>query len=126
MILADIPDFFLASTDTVGFEVPRKAWRVRYVPLEGGQRELLVVRVAPAVTGKNYGLTYDPDELLLAPRHTAERLEEVGPRAIFVHVAAGISPDVTRRKTITANEITEIAWGEVYQTEQDATEKKVL
>jgi len=125
MTNGDIPDFFLASTDTAGFDQPRKAWRLRYVPFEGG-RELLLVRVAPRVTGKNYGLTYDPDELLLAPRHSPERLQNAGPRAVFVHIAAGISPDVTRQKTVLRSDIKEIAWGEIYQSEHDAIDKKLL
>ncbi len=117
------PDFYLTSSEGYGLEEPRKCWRVKR--LAYGQRDdLALIEVEPAI------IYQDPHEgnvslkhIVIAPRHAGASVFSISEWPVYVHVARlkeSISPDEAKVKD---SNIENIAWAELYPTEQDARRK---
>jgi len=67
----DTPDFFLASSEGCGLEVPRRCYRIRRIFGRNGD-DYLLVRVDPPIIGQRYGTppprTREPRRLPTPPR----------------------------------------------------------
>ena len=63
------PDFFLASTEGIRLEAPRRCYRLRRIAGRGGD-DYLLIRIVPPIIGQPYGLGVgDIDRVILATRH---------------------------------------------------------
>ena len=116
------PDFYLASADGVLFEKPRRCWRGKRIATND-RNDLLLIRIDPPLDGQNYGGSRDIDLLLVAPRHEGGSLFPINEWPIFVHIARPLIENAEKRESLQSNEIESIAWGELYQTEEDARSK---
>lgn len=117
------PDFYLASTEGYGMEEPRRCWRVKR--LATSQRDdLLLARIEPPLIGQHYGLGgRDIELVLLAPRHKGASLFPVDRWPIYVHVARPLVADPEAREYLEPTDMEEVAWAELYRTEDDARRK---
>lgn len=120
-----VPDFYLASSETLGLEDPRRCWREREVLLEGGNRPLLLVRIEPNLVGSNFNLSFDPNEVLLAPRHSRGRLE-TNHWPVYVHVAVFIGTGSGLGRSVSLANVEHIAWGELYPSQREAEERRMF
>jgi hypothetical protein len=99
---------------------PRKCYRIRR--LNGSSRDdLLLIRVEPAIIGQPYGLgAEDIDKVVIAGRHRGEGLFPVKRWPVSVHVARVMIPGLEARESLRDDEIEEIAWAEIYHSEEQA------
>jgi hypothetical protein len=125
------PDFYLASGESHGFEVPRREWRVRRIRSEH-RNDLLAIRIEPPLNLKPpLKLTGASSEqrklsvLVVATRHKGASLFPIDSWPVFVHIAEPLVRNVESREVLRSSEIKSIAWGELYRTEQDAREKSL-
>jgi hypothetical protein len=114
------PDFYLASGDGYYLEEPRACWRLK--PLRGDHRDdYLLVRVSPPLIGENYRIpVWEFDEVVLAPRYIGRGLLPIVQLPVPVLVAYLKVSDPEHREVIRDEELTLIAWAEVYRTEEEA------
>ncbi len=120
----EAPDFFLASSEGYGLEVPRRCHRIRRIRGRSGD-DYLLVRVDPPIIGQRYGLGgQDIDRVVLATRHEGESLFSITAWPVCVHVARMIR-EPEERDTMTREDLEEIGWAELYKTEDDARQAAV-
>ena len=113
------PDFFLASSEGYGLEQPRRCYRLRRILGRSGD-DYLLVKVDPPIVGQRYGLGgRDIDHVVLATRHKGESLFPVSSWPVFVHVAR-LLREPREGDTMTRDDLEEIGWAEIYETEEDA------
>jgi hypothetical protein len=113
------PDFFLASSEGYGLEEPRKSYRLRRIAGRSGD-DYLLVRVDPPISGQRYGLGgQNIDRVVLATRHEGESLFPISSWPVFVHVAR-LLREPKHGDTLTREDLEEIGWAELYQTEEAA------
>jgi hypothetical protein len=117
------PDFYLASTEGYGLEEPHRCWRLKR--LATSQRDdLLLVRIDPPLPGQKYGLgNRDIEMVLVAPRHHGTSLFPIAAWPVYVHVARPLVEAPQLRQSLGSEELEEIAWAELYKTENDARMK---
>lgn len=114
------PDFYLASTEGYGLEVPRSCMAVGRV-VTRSRDDLLWIRVEPPFLYDNEELT----DLVLAARHRGVSLFDIKEWPVAVHVARFDSTggvelvEVPEDSTMTT--LKNIAWAELYRTEEEAT-----
>jgi len=120
------PDFYLASSE--GYEgddmwKPRRGWRITRMPTPG-RDDFLLARIDPPVIGQEYGLgSHNIDLVLLATRHKGASLFPITEWPVFVHVACPLINNVESRDNLQNEEFQNIAWAELYRTEDDARRK---
>lgn len=114
------PDFFLASTEGYGFDVPRACYRVRRVAGRAPADDYLVVRIDPPLDGQSFGRgEHDLDKVVLATRHQGATLFPVSEWPTYVHVARLLGP-AEKKDRLEAGDLDSIGWGELYRTEAEA------
>jgi len=114
------PDFYLASTEGYDMDVPRRGWRVKRMSTPE-RDDLLLARIDPPLPGQEYGLGANYiDLVLLATRHKGTSLFPITEWPAFVHVARPLVNDVESRNSLLDSELQNIAWAELYRTEEDA------
>jgi hypothetical protein len=115
-------DFFIASSEGYSMEEPRRCRMIRR--LCGDHRDdYLLVRLEPPLIGQPFGLgASDIDQVVLATRHLGDSLFNVRRWPVSVHVARPLVP-LDSRDLVHDDEMEEIAWAEIYQTEQSARDK---
>ena len=62
------PDFYIASSDDIAFEDPRRCWRLRRLKASNRSDDLLVVVVDPAIPGGPYAFATQMDLVVIASR----------------------------------------------------------
>ena len=119
------PDFYLASTDYYNLESPRRVWRLKR--LSGvGRDDLLLVRIDPPIIDQGYGSdAQSVNTVLLATRHEGASLFPVAQWPVFVHVLRPTIGNVEDRDSLQKGEFRNIAWAELYKTEEDARKKSL-
>ena len=117
----DTPDFFLASSEGYGLEVPRRCYRIRRIFGRNGD-DYLLVRVDPPIIGQRYGLGgQDIDRVVLATRHEGESIFPIASWPAYVHVARVIR-EPGEHDTMAVEDLESIGWAELYKTEDDASQ----
>jgi hypothetical protein len=113
------PDFFLASSEGYGLKEPRRSYRLRRIAGRSGD-DYLLVRVDPPISGQRYGLGAENiDRVVLATRHEGESLFPISSWPVFVHVAR-LLREPKHGDTLTREDLEEIGWAELYETEEAA------
>jgi hypothetical protein len=122
---AEKPDFYLASSEGYGMEKPRACWRLKRLA-NRDRDDLLLIKIAPPLTGQEYGLGgRDLDVVLLATRHAGASLFPIKDWPVFVHVARPLIESPDDRDVLSSKEFELIAWAALYQTEEDACLKAI-
>jgi hypothetical protein len=112
------PDFYLSSTEHCDFEQPRRRWRVKRLPTDWRDDDLLLVRIDPPLIGQEYGLGWrDIDLVILATRHRGATLFPIREWPIYVHVARPLIDSPELRERIEPDELELIAWAELNQNQ---------
>lgn len=118
------PDFYLSSTDYCNVAMPRRVWCLKR--MSGlGRNDLLLARVDPPIMD-------DPNDagrrsiniVVLATRHVGSSLFPVRPWPVSVHVLHPLIDNVEARDKLTKDEVRNIAWAELYKTEEEAQRKR--
>ena len=124
-MLNEVPDFFLASSEGYGLKEPRKCYRLKR--LNGSSRDdLLLIRIEPAIIGQSYGLGGEAiDRVVIAGRHRGDGLFPIKRWPVSVHVARVLVPGPETRESLRDDEIEEIAWAEIYETEAQARKETI-
>lgn len=119
------PDFYLASTDYYNVAMPRRVWCLKR--LSGLRRDdLMLVRVDPPIMdGADDAEKRSIDIVVLATRHTGTSLFPVTRFPISVHVLHPLIDNVEARDKLKKDEVRNIAWAELYKTEEEAQRKQL-
>src|SRR5262249_8222046 len=113
------PAFFLASTEGYDLTEPRRCYRLRRI-LGRASDDYLLVKIDPPIVGQRYGLgERNIDRVVLATRHEGWSLFSISSWPVFVHVAR-LLREPLEGDTLTKGDLEEIAWAEIYKTEEDA------
>ncbi len=115
------PDFYLSSTETYGLEAPRRVWGIKRIAI-GRRDDALLAKIDPPIsawTSKESNTSI----VILAARHTGCSLFPVSRLPLSVHVAKPLVENVQSRDHLEWSEVQNIAWAELYKTEQDALKK---
>lgn len=86
--------------------------------------DLLLVKVAPLIAGEWHGSQPQSfDTVLLATRHMGTSLFPIIKWPVAVQVVRPLIEEVEQRDKLLAGEFENIAWAEVYKSEDDARQK---
>lgn len=119
----DRPDFFLASSEGYGMAEPRKCKRLARIASES-RNDLLLIEIEPPIVGQRYGLgEKDIDVVVVATRHAGDSLFPIEEWPVFVHVARCLTEVSKAREILMDKDLEEIAWAELYQTEEAARKR---
>src|SRR2546422_1792823 len=119
------PDFFLASTEGYDLDAPRRGWRLREVSIEEGHA-LLIRTEPPVLRGQNSaGMSFPTGLVLVSPRHRDVSLSRITVWPVYGYVAIPIVRNAKEKTSFMLEEIKVIAWGELYDTEEAAREKRM-
>ncbi len=111
--------YYLSSLESVRFEPVRECELVKQMEFDTG-KQCALVKLSPAVIGQPWGLVEDIEFFVLANRHDGEELFPISEFPCFVHVARLRSHDVMKREVISASDLENVAWCELYRTRSDA------
>ncbi len=119
---ASVPTYFLGSSEFTGdFARPRASWL--QAPLQGpDSRQYEWVKVSPPVIGQPFGIGDDIEDLVIAPRHMGSKLPPANGVSTPVQIYIVRNPHVLRSKSFTVHDLEMVAWGEVYETMNAATQ----
>ena len=113
-------DFYLASSEGYGMDVPRRAWRVKRL-FAPDRDDLLLVEIDPPLVGQQYGLgDRDIDLVVVASKHEGSSLFPITKWPAFVYVARPLIENPELRDKLQNDEFELIAWAGLYRTEEDA------
>jgi hypothetical protein len=121
-----IPDFYLASSEGYDLEGPRRCFQIKR--LRGDVRDdYLLIHIDPPILGQKYGLgEKDICELIVATRHEGTSLFPIVDWPVYVHVARVLVDSPEEREVLHNIEFEEIAWAELYETEEKAQGRATL
>lgn len=111
--------YYLSSLESARFEPVRECELVKRMAFDTG-KQCALVKVSPAVVGQPWGLADDIEFFVLANRHEGEELFPVSGFPCFVHVARLRTEEVMEREVISASDLENVAWCELYRTRSDA------
>ncbi|MEK7381720.1 MAG: hypothetical protein AAB262_00355 [Elusimicrobiota bacterium] len=121
----NIPDFYLASTESKRFEHPRRCRALKRVCSES-RDDLLLIQIEPPLIGQDYGLgSNDINVVAVATRHMGDSLFPIQSWPVYVHVARILTRSPAESEHFKDAELEAIAWAELYRTEEDAQLKKM-
>jgi len=119
------PDFCLVSSDYYHLENPRRAWCQKRMT-GAGRNDLLLTKIDPPVIYEGYGYgAKSTDVVLFATRHVGASLFPITQWPVSVHVLCPIIDNVEDRDSLQKGEFQNIAWAELYKTEEDARKKSL-
>ena len=103
----------------------RRCWRLREVSVNES-RGLLIRTDPPVVAEQNLRFEgYRRDLAVITPRHRDVSLSPITEWPVYVYIAVPIVNDVQERVAFDLDEVKVIAWGELYESEDAAREKKM-
>ena len=112
--VGDNPDFYLASSEGYGLELPRKCWRLRPLTLLG-RNDLLLVRVAPPIIYRDPAVGERVTEhVVLAARHQGYSIASIQEWPFYVHVVRLNRPNVPPDGQLALEDVETISWAELY------------
>jgi hypothetical protein len=116
------PDFYLASTDSYTLENPRGVWQLKR--MSGlGRDDLLLVKIDPPMIDGFGSDAESIDTVVLATRHQGGSLFPITRWPVSVYVLRLTIDNVEDCDSLQKGEFRNIAWAELYQSEQDALRK---
>jgi hypothetical protein len=120
------PDFYLASTEGYDLEEPRCCFKIKR--LRGSKRDdLLLIKIAPPIIGQKYGLgAANISHDVIATRFKEDSLFPISQWPVYVHVARLMFDFSEIEETVSDKQLKEIAWAELYPTEEAARAKKII
>ena len=119
------PDFYLASSEGYGLEIPRACHRIKRLAVTN-RRDCLLISLEPPIVGQQYGLgDRDIACVVIAPRHAGSSLFPISTWPVFVHVARPLVADPELREVLDDGELEEIGWAEIYPTRRAAADKTI-
>lgn len=117
------PDFYLASSDSYILEKPRRVWSIKRMSIPS-RDDLLLVRITPPVRSEACGpKEQDIDIVLLATRRKGASLFPIREWPVAVYVIRPLIDDIAKRDKLNYGEFENMAWAEVYKSEDDARSK---
>lgn len=121
----DSPDFYMASSEGYDMQEPRRCWQK--CRLETSHRnDLMLITIEPPLIGQKYGLgAIDIHDVVIAPRHRGVSLFPVAKWPVYVHVARLLVPLPNVGTILRSDDLEEIAWAEIYPSEEDARIRRV-
>jgi hypothetical protein len=114
-----MPRYYLSSLDSHALEAVRACDFVAIKHFDTG-KECIVAEVSPPIQGHSFGLSHDLTEVVLAARHQGDDLNNIRQFPCFVHVARAVTADIRSKNVVTAAELENLAWGELYRSRSDA------
>jgi hypothetical protein len=111
--------YFLSSLDSVRFE-PVRECRLE-MPLEFNTgKTCALVRLNPPVSGQDFNIGGDIEDIVLAARHEEGTLFPITEFPCFVYIARPRKGSIDGSRTITKDDLEIIGWGELYRSRSDA------
>ena len=118
------PDFYLASADSYNLETLRRVWQIKR--MSGlGRDDSLLVRIDPPIIDGFGSDAESIDTVVLATRHEDSSLFPVAQWPVFVYVLRPTIDNMEDRDSVQKGEFRNIAWAELYKTEEDARKKSL-
>ena len=114
-----MPRYFLSSLESYALEPVRVCDFVEFMEFDTG-KVCAVATVDPPIPGQRFGLGNDVTEIVLACRHEGEDLKAISEFPCFVHVARPIVPNIRGQEIVSASDLENFAWGELYRSRTDA------
>ena len=112
-------DFFLASSEGYGLEEPRRCFRLRRI-MGRSSDDYLLIQIDPPIPGQRYGFgERDIERVVLATRHEGVSLFPISSWPVSVHVAR-LLREARDGDTLPREDLEEIGWAELYETEEAA------
>lgn len=111
------PDFFLSSRDSIGLQGVFKCYLINKVTFIETY-EFMLIRIFPPLEGRKFNVEGRKSLVVIGPRFDEEMLFPT------IHFPAFVSVyflNASKNKqNLEANDLTKIAWGEIYKSENDA------
>ena len=115
----ETPDFYLTSSEGYGLEEIRACFKARRL-LASHPDGYLLCEIDPPILGQGFGLgSRDIHQVVLASRHVGYSIFNISEWPSYVHVA-WLPTDVGEKFSLSAGDVTEIGWGELYKNRGDA------
>jgi hypothetical protein len=111
--------YYLSSLDSYVLETTRTCDFLRFMHFTTG-KECVLAKVDPPIPGQQFGITEDIATVVLANRHEGDTLSNILEFPCFVHVARPLINNLDQKDFLTASDVENIAWGELYRTRHDA------
>lgn len=115
-------DLYLSSLESSRFEPVRRCEPIHRLQFATG-KDAILVKVEPPVVGQDFGSADDIDVLLVTPRTEGGQLFPISEFPLFVYICLPIT-DLTSSTNVATDDVTVIAWGELYRTAEDAAEHR--
>ena len=114
----------MASSEGYGMDVPRRCLAIKR--LRGESRDdYLLINIDPPLPGQAFGLgDQNIKQIVVATRHQGESLFPIVHWPVYVHVARLLRP-CGDQKELEEVDLQNIAWAELYPTEEAARAKRV-
>ena len=120
----ETPDFYFASREHEDLAQPRKGFRIRRIGI-GSRNDGWVIRLDPPLRGVEYGGDRDVQSIVVATRHQGASIWHATSWPIYVYVLVPTVDDWLSRDHLERREFENVAWAELYRTE-DGARSKVL
>lgn len=112
--------YWLSSLDSIRFEPVRRCDVVRSLVFDTGKPALLA-DISPGVIGQDFGRGGDDiTRVVLSARHEGESVDPITSFPCFVHISIPAQGYDELQSPVRADDLTNIGWGELYRTEDDA------
>ena len=124
MSIQNYTEFYLTSSDNLGFETPRKCHFLKRLRSQV-RDNLMLISIDPPLIGQKYGLGgKDIREIMITHRFKGDSLFPIKKFPIYVHILRILNDNKIKNNEVLNEEDFELtAWGEIYATYDDA--KKV-
>ncbi len=115
--------YYLSSLDSTRFGPVRRVEVIRSLVFDTGKAALFAT-IDPPVIGQDFGRGGDDiTRVVFAARHEGESVDPVSSFPCFVHIAIS-NEDYDLQSPIRADDLTNIGWGELYRTADDAEQHR--
>lgn len=111
--------YYLSSLDSYALESVRTCEILAFIQFDTG-KPCAVASVHPPIQGQQFGLSQDVRMVVLSTRHEGDDIRSISDFPCFVHVTRPLVTDIRDRSTVTAQDLENLAWGELYRTKSDA------
>lgn len=111
--------YFLSSLESKMLKEVRVCDFVAFGRFDTGKNYALAT-LDPPILMQQVGFNRDVSEVVLAARHEGHDLVSISEFPCFVHVSRPLVDDIRNRSRITASDLENLAWGELYRSRSDA------
>jgi hypothetical protein len=119
-----VPDFYLASGDSLILEKPRECFVIKRLKSEA-RDDLLLLRIDPPIRGKDFTIPINKIEKVAVANHFDDiLLFPITRWPVPVYVLAVLIDNPEQESIISNDQMKLIAWAELYETLEEANSKK--